>query len=71
MERLKKSATELFGLNLSSRQMGQLEQYEQELLEWNEKFNLTAIRDLEGIRLKHFLDSFSCTLAWKGGGLPD
>jgi len=67
MERLKKSATELFGLNLSSRQMGQLGQYERELLEWNEKFNLTAIRDLEGIRLKHFLDSFSCTLAWKGG----
>ena len=31
------------------------------------KFNLTAIRDLEGVRLKHFLDSLSCTLAWRGG----
>ena len=67
MERLKKTATDLFGLNLSSWQMRQLGQYERELLEWNEKFNLTAIRDLEGIRLKHFLDLFSCTLAWKGG----
>lgn len=38
--------------------------YEKELLEWNEKFNLTAIRDVEGIRLKHFLDSLSCALAW-------
>jgi 16S rRNA (guanine527-N7)-methyltransferase len=66
MERLKKSAQELFGLNLSSRQMGQLEQYEQVLLEWNEKFNLTAIRDSEGVQLKHFLDSLSCTLAWRG-----
>jgi len=34
-------------------------------LAWSEKFNLTAIRDVEGIRTKHFLDSFSCILAWK------
>ncbi len=39
--------------------------YERELLEWNQKFNLTAIRDVESIRTKHFLDSFSCVLAWK------
>jgi len=39
--------------------------YEKELLEWNQKFNLTAIRDSESIRTKHFLDSFSCVLAWK------
>ena len=39
--------------------------YEKELLEWNQKFNLTAIRDTESIRTKHFLDSFSCVLAWK------
>lgn len=39
--------------------------FESELLAWNEKFNLTAIRDTEGIRTKHFLDSFSCVLAWK------
>jgi len=38
--------------------------YEKELLEWNQKFNLTAIRDVESIRTKHFLDSFSCVLAW-------
>ncbi|NJN79215.1 MAG: 16S rRNA (guanine(527)-N(7))-methyltransferase RsmG [Anaerolineales bacterium] len=29
------------------------------------KFNLTAIRDVESIRVKHFLDSYSCVLAWK------
>jgi 16S rRNA (guanine527-N7)-methyltransferase len=39
--------------------------YERELIEWNQKFNLTAIRDTKGIRTKHFLDSFSCVLAWK------
>ena len=40
--------------------------YERELIEWSGKFNLTAIRSEEGIRIKHFLDSFSCVLAWKG-----
>jgi 16S rRNA (guanine527-N7)-methyltransferase len=39
--------------------------YERELLDWNQKFNLTAIRDAESIRTKHFLDSFSCVLAWE------
>jgi 16S rRNA (guanine527-N7)-methyltransferase len=40
--------------------------FEKELLEWNQKFNLTAIRDVESIRTKHFLDSLSCALAWRG-----
>lgn len=31
--------------------------YASELLEWNEKINLTAITDDEGIALKHFYDS--------------
>ncbi len=39
--------------------------YEKELIEWNNRFNLTAIRDPESIRTKHFLDSLSCILAWK------
>lgn len=39
--------------------------YEEALLEWNQKFNLTAIRDPEGIRTKHFLDSLTCMLAWR------
>lgn len=30
------------------------------LLEWNEKINLTAITDDEGIIYKHFLDSITC-----------
>jgi 16S rRNA (guanine527-N7)-methyltransferase len=65
MEKLLRDAQQLFGLCLSQKQMAQLTAYERELLEWNEKFNLTAIRDVDGIRVKHFLDSFSCTLAWK------
>src|SRR5687768_11003717 len=65
MDILVRSAQQLFGLNLSPKQMQMLSTYERELLEWNAKFNLTAIRDVEGIRTKHFLDSFSCTQAWK------
>ena len=37
--------------------------YEDELIAWNEKFNLTAIRDRDGIRVKHFLDSLTCLKA--------
>lgn len=33
--------------------------YRQELLEWNTRFNLTAIKDPEEILVKHFLDSLS------------
>lgn len=61
-----REAQQLFGLNLSPRQVTMLNVYERELLAWNAKFNLTAIRDPEGIRTKHFLDSLSCVLAWKG-----
>ena len=65
MEKLIRDALQLFGLTLSPRQVAQLTAYERELLEWNQKFNLTAIRDVEGIRTKHFLDSMSCCLAWR------
>lgn len=64
MEKLIQETQQLFDITLSPTQVDQLSSYERELLEWNEKFNLTAIRDVEGIRTKHFLDSFSCTLAW-------
>jgi 16S rRNA (guanine527-N7)-methyltransferase len=65
METLVHQALELFGVHLTGRQVVALIHYERELLAWNEKFNLTSIRDVEGIRTKHFLDSFSCILAWK------
>jgi 16S rRNA (guanine527-N7)-methyltransferase len=65
MEKLVLEARQLFGIHLTGRQVLALMTFERELLEWNEKYNLTAIRDAEGIRTKHFLDSFSCVLAWK------
>lgn len=65
MEKFIQDAQALFNVRLTGRQVSALTTYEHELLEWNQKFNLTAIRDAAGIRTKHFLDSFSCVLAWK------
>src|SRR5215207_1607087 len=65
MEKLVHDALALFKVHITGRQVISLLTYEKELLEWNQKFNLTAIRDVESIRTKHFLDSFSCVLAWK------
>jgi 16S rRNA (guanine527-N7)-methyltransferase len=65
METLARDAQAWFNIQLSARQIAALSTYEKELLDWNQKFNLTAIRDTDSIRTKHFLDSFSCVLAWK------
>jgi len=64
MEQLIREAQELFNIRLTGRQVMSLVTYERELLDWNQKFNLTAIQDAESIRTKHFLDSFSCVMAW-------
>jgi 16S rRNA (guanine527-N7)-methyltransferase len=65
MEKLIQDTQNLLNLNLTPRQVSALQRYEQELLEWNDRMNLTAIRDVEGIRTKHFLDSFTCMMAWR------
>jgi len=57
---LSKYTRSLLGIRLSSTQLNYLEIFEKELLKWNERINLTAIRDPEQIQIKHFLDSLSC-----------
>jgi len=52
-------------LPLNFQQQKAFEIYESELMNWNEKMNLTAIRDLDGIRVKHFLDSLTCLSVMK------
>ena len=47
------------GLSLSDQQLKQFLRYQQELLDWNTRFNLTAITDSEDVQIKHFLDSLS------------
>jgi 16S rRNA (guanine527-N7)-methyltransferase len=48
---------EVLGIELSQEQIAQFEGYCQLLREWNQKINLTAIDDYEGVQTKHFLDS--------------
>jgi len=64
MEALARNALQHFNIRLTPAQLTALSTYERELLEWNAKFNLTALREPASIRTKHFLDSFSCSLAW-------
>ena len=64
-EKFKLETQALVNIQLTSRQLAAFLRYEQELLEWNDKFNLTAIREAEGIRTKHFLDSLSCLLVMR------
>lgn len=55
-ELFKKGLNEL-NISISSEQIRQFKMYSQMLKEWNEKINLTAITDDDGIAVKHFLDS--------------
>jgi 16S rRNA (guanine527-N7)-methyltransferase len=47
------------GVYLDEKAINSFELYLKELLKWNQKINLTAIRSEKGIVLKHFLDSLS------------
>jgi len=53
------------GVRLSAAQLDSLKRYEQELVDWNARFNLTAIRHPQEIRTKHFLDSLTCLQAMR------
>jgi 16S rRNA (guanine527-N7)-methyltransferase len=48
-----------FGLSLEEESVGAFDRYLKELLKWNSKINLTAIRAEKEVVLKHFLDSLS------------
>jgi len=58
-ERLKTAAID-FAMPLSDEQIQSFSHYQDLLLEWNKKMNLTAITDPQEIVVKHFIDSLSC-----------
>ena len=62
------------GIELTEEQVYRLGMYSEMLVQWNEKINLTAITDAEGISIKHFFDSiypFSLVDLPKGSSLID
>ena len=65
MRELVDNAWNLFGIRIKDDQLAAFKVYEQQLIEWNNQFNLTAIDNPRQIRIKHFLDSLSCMLAWR------
>lgn len=59
MRELILNGSEKLGISLNDAQVAGLEKYARLLVEWNDKINLTAITDDEGIATKHFLDSLT------------
>lgn len=57
-ERLKTDA-ETIGIPLTDQMLSQFEQYCDLLLDWNQRMNLTAIREPEAVAVRHFADSLT------------
>jgi len=51
------------GITINREQIAQFSRYEELLLDWNQRMNLTAIREADLIQERHFLDSLTCVLA--------
>lgn len=61
----------VFGLDLSDKQLEQFERYYEILVEWNEFMNLTAITQREDVYTKHFMDSLSLIKLYPSLGSGD
>jgi 16S rRNA (guanine527-N7)-methyltransferase len=63
MELLAGGTPEL-GILVTPLQLAQFETYFRELVNWNERVNLTAITGYEDVQIKHFLDSLTVSRAF-------
>lgn len=70
LKTLQQGAT-AFGLNLSDEQLRSCDALLRELNDWNQRINLTAIRDPEQQLVKHLLDSFSVQPYLSGNRIAD
>jgi 16S rRNA (guanine527-N7)-methyltransferase len=59
MENLQTLLDQFLGIELTPSQINAFQSFENLLLSWNEKFNLTSITDPVEIHIKHFLDSLT------------
>jgi 16S rRNA (guanine527-N7)-methyltransferase len=65
------SGTAAMGLGLSAGQRDSLLALIEELEAWNQRFNLTAIRDPQDMVVKHLLDSLSVQRWLRGSSIAD
>ena len=69
-ERLLRAGRQL-GLEISERQLEQLQRYQEQLLRWNKVYNLTALRDPDKALVQHVFDSLSVVIpVEQGAGAP-
>ena len=64
MEKLAISAEKL-GLNLGARELALFQTYYEELSDWNQRMNLTAITEYDKVQINHFLDSLTVVTVWQ------
>ena len=62
MEKLLRAAQAL-KLPVREEHLPRFRRYRELLLEWNARFNLTAVTDDESVAVRHFADSLTCLLA--------
>ena len=55
-----KEIFEKYGIEISEEKREKFEKYYQLLVEYNQKFNLTAITEKKEVYIKHFIDSLLC-----------
>ena len=70
VELLAAGARSLLNLELTPHQLAAFQVYADELVRWNQEFNLTGITDPAGIQIKHFLDSLSILSVLPPGSGP-
>jgi len=59
------AGTEKLGLKLEGHQIAQFQTYFEELTDWNQRMNLTAIVEYDKVQINHFLDSLTVASVWK------
>ncbi|MBP7176355.1 MAG: 16S rRNA (guanine(527)-N(7))-methyltransferase RsmG [Thermoclostridium sp.] len=56
---LLKSGASCFGVHMNEQQVYAFSRYHEQLIDWNERINLTAITEERDVVIKHFIDSVS------------
>lgn len=64
---LLREGADALGISLAPEEIGRYETYIRELLDWNQRMNLTAAHEPGEVAVKHVLDSLTCVRAVKLG----